>query len=114
MSNRRLFAKLDSEEHGRPKGLCLDDQAGVWSSRWQGRKLIRFNSKGEIDLRIEFPGARNITNAVFGGPRVDSLYVTSASSETSGDDVEAKPQGGDLFVVHGLGFSGRERNRFRG
>jgi sugar lactone lactonase YvrE len=109
-----VFAKLDSQEHGWPDGLCLDDQGGVWSSRWQGGKLIRFNPDGEIDVILEFPGAWNITCAIFGGPRMDSLYVTSASSKTSGDDVTAKPQGGDLFVVNGLGFSGRERNRFRG
>jgi len=76
--------------------------------------VIRFDSAGEIDVIIEFPKAWNITCAIFGGPRMDSLYVTSASSTTSGDDPEDKPHGGDLFVVDGLGFSGRERNRFRG
>ena len=76
--------------------------------------MIRIDSAGEIDVIIEFPKAWNITCAIFGGPRMDSLYVTSASSTTSGDDPEDKPHGGDLFVVDGLGFSGRERNRFRG
>jgi sugar lactone lactonase YvrE len=39
------------------------------------------------------------------------LYVTSASSELSGDDPKDKPQGGDLFVVKGLGYKGVERHR---
>jgi sugar lactone lactonase YvrE len=39
------------------------------------------------------------------------LYVTSASSELSGDDTKDKPQGGDLFVVKALGYKGVERHR---
>lgn len=44
----------------------------------------------------------------------DTLYVTTASSATSGDSVEDRPEGGDVYAIQGLGITGPERGRFRG
>jgi sugar lactone lactonase YvrE len=114
MSGRKIFSQLDESKYGWPDGLCIDDQGGIWSSRWQGGKLIRLTSDGQIDVIIEFPKACNITCSIFGGPNLDELYVTSASATCSGDSVDENPQGGDLFVIKNLGFRGQERNRFVG
>jgi sugar lactone lactonase YvrE len=114
LRNRKVFSRLDTDTYGWPDGLCIDAEGGVWSSRWEGGKLIRLDRNGEIDIIIEFPKAWNITCCIFGGENMEDLYVTSASSVTTGGNVQEKPQGGDLFVVKGLGIKGRERFRFRG
>lgn len=53
-------------------------------------------------LEIKFP-AEQVTSAAFGGPNLDILYVTSASTERSGP--QPKPAG-SLFKVTGLGAKG--------
>lgn len=45
---------------------------------------------------------------------MSDLYVTTAASATSGDDDALHPEGGDLYVIKGLGVVGVERGRYRG
>ncbi|OCF60795.1 regucalcin [Kwoniella mangroviensis CBS 10435] len=113
MSNRRTFSILD-DSYGWPDGMCTDAKGGIWSARWQNGTVIRFTPDGEIDVIVEFPKAWHMTCCVFGGPNLDELYVTSASSDYIGENLPERSDGGDLFVVKGLGFKGVERNRFRG
>ncbi|OCF30848.1 regucalcin [Kwoniella heveanensis BCC8398] len=113
MSNRRLFSKLD-ESYGWPDGMCTDAEGGIWSARWQNGTVIRLTPEGEIDVVIEFPKAWHMTCCIFGGPNLDELYVTTASSDYIGEDLPERSDGGHLFVVKGLGYKGVERNRFRG
>lgn len=47
------------------------------------------------------------------GKDMNDLYVTTASNTVSGEDPASHPEGGDLFVLKGLG-KGVERGRFSG
>jgi sugar lactone lactonase YvrE len=64
---------------------------------------------------------RNITSVMFGGERLDEIYVTSMSrvKHPAAHDrfaVEAKPQylAGSLFRITGLGIAGVPEPRFGG
>ena len=48
------------------------------------------------------------------GRRLDELYVTTAKTDYNGEDLPDRCDGGDLFVVRDLGFTGLERNRYVG
>ncbi|WVR05528.1 hypothetical protein IAU60_002546 [Kwoniella sp. DSM 27419] len=113
MSNRRTFSILDGS-FGEPDGMCTDSQGGIWSARWGAGKVVRLSPTGDVDVVVDFPKAWHMTCCVFGGPDLDELYVTSASSDYIGEDLPDRSDGGDLFVVRGLGYKGVERNRFRG
>jgi hypothetical protein len=48
------------------------------------------------------------------GRDLDELYVTTAKTDYNGEDLPDRCDGGDLFVVKELGFTGVERNRYVG
>lgn len=66
-SNRRPFSLITDEAYGEPDGLCMDNEDGIWSARWQAGKVVRFSPGGTIDVEIDFPAAWHITCVVFGG-----------------------------------------------
>jgi len=113
LSNRRTFSLLEDDAYGEPDGLCMDSDGGAWSARWESGKVLRFNPEGKITDEIDFPTAWNITCVVFGGDDLDELYVTTALTEYNGDfSKRERCDGGALFVVKNLGYSGVERHRF--
>ncbi|TYJ51624.1 hypothetical protein B9479_007794 [Cryptococcus floricola] len=117
LANPQIFSNVDTKELGFPDGMCMDTEGGVWSARFGAGKVLRFTPKGEIDVEIDFPSAWNMTCLIFGGEKLDELYITSAASDLTDDqpdNIAERKDGGDLFVVKGLGFTGVERNRFKG
>ncbi|WWC67113.1 uncharacterized protein I206_101020 [Kwoniella pini CBS 10737] len=112
--NKVIFSNVDDEFLGVPDGMCQDDEYHIWSARWGSSKVIRFTPEGKIDLIVHLPKGLNITSCIWGGPNLDELYVTSAKTGTTDEQIENHPSNGDLFVVKGLGFKGKERTRFKG
>jgi sugar lactone lactonase YvrE len=62
---------------GRPDGLAVDVEGGIWVAFWDGWAVRRFDAAGALSAVIELPVARP-TRPAFGGPALDRLYVTSA------------------------------------
>jgi sugar lactone lactonase YvrE len=62
---------------GRPDGLAVDAEGGIWVAYWDGWAVRRFDAAGALTAVIELPVARP-TRPAFGGPELDRLYVTSA------------------------------------
>ncbi len=62
---------------GRPDGLAVDAEGGIWVAFWDGWAVRRFDRGGALSGVIELPVARP-TRPAFGGPRLDRLYVTTA------------------------------------
>lgn len=81
------------EEWGYPDGMTTDAEGGIWIAHWGGARLSRFFPDARLDRSIAFPAA-NITSCAFAGPKLDRLFVTSASL---GDD--DGPHAGALFEV---------------
>jgi len=94
--------------------MCSDAEGGIWTARWGAGKVLRLSPQGDIDVEIDIPSAWYITCVVFGGPDLEDLYITSASSDYLGLDVPGRSSGGDLFVAKAVGFKGVERHRFKG
>ncbi|HEY3252617.1 MAG TPA: SMP-30/gluconolactonase/LRE family protein [Polyangiaceae bacterium] len=76
LSNRRVFHRAVREQ-GIPDGLTVDRQGQVWSARWDGSAVLRLNPEGELLERVQLPVSR-VSSAAFGGPNLDTLYVTTA------------------------------------
>jgi sugar lactone lactonase YvrE len=118
-SNRRLFASFKNDG-GVADGSTIDAEGCVWNAQLISGDLVRYAPDGTVERRIGMP-VRNITSVMFGGDRLDELYVTSMArvKHPAVHDhfrKEAKPQylAGSLFRVTGLGVRGLPEPRFAG
>lgn len=94
------------KDQGYPDGCCIDAEGLLWIGLWNGGAVVRADpASGTIVARIEVPGARNITACSFGGPDLDTLYITTAG----GGDPKQPENAGFLFAaqpgVHGVPWS---------
>lgn len=88
---RELWLRFEPE-WGSPDGMTFDAEGGLWIAHWGGGRISRFMPDCGIDRAIDLP-ASQITSMAFAGPRLDRLFVTSAS-----DGVD-EPEAGCLFEV---------------
>ncbi|SMX47820.1 SMP-30/gluconolactonase/LRE family protein [Maliponia aquimaris] len=93
----RLHADFTGEP-GLPDGSCVDVEGGVWNAEWQGRRVVRVAPDGRIDRVIEVPTWKP-TCCAFGGPELDTLFITTSRLMSSPEDLAADPHAGGLFAV---------------
>lgn len=111
IANRRTFVAIPETE-GKPDGLIVDAEGGVWVALWQGSAVRRYAPDGRLDRQIALPVSCP-TKCAFGGDTLDELYITSARTALTTDEQKARePHAGSLFVVR-PGVRGRRAPRFR-
>jgi sugar lactone lactonase YvrE len=110
ISNQRVHN--DTRDHGYPDGATVDAQGFLWSARWDGACVLRIDPKGRIDRIVEMPALRP-TCCVFGGDRLDVMYVTSSRAHLSGEELAARPLNGGVFCFD-PGVRGTIKNKFLG
>ena len=97
ISNPRLFS--DCHEHrGAPDGSTVDCQGMLWNAVWDEWCLVRYNSDGTIDRRLQVP-VQKPTSCAFGGPNMMTLFITSAIWDLKGPSLSGQPAAGGLFMV---------------
>lgn len=109
LTNRCVFAEIPQED-GRPGGLCVDSEGGVWCAIWDGWSVIRFAPDGTVDRRIDLPVPR-ATSLCFGGADNDVLYITSARTRLPATTLAEAPLSGGLFAIK-TEFSGLASSLF--
>jgi sugar lactone lactonase YvrE len=110
-TNRREFAHL-SEREGYPDGLTVDADGCVWLAVWDGAQVRRYRPNGKLDTVVSVP-APLVTSCGFGGPGLDTLYITTARTTLSKAALRARPECGSLFAVW-PGVAGFARRPFAG
>jgi D-xylonolactonase len=96
IANRRVFARTEGGDQGGPDGLTVDAEGCVWSARWGGSRLVRYDPAGKLMAEWFFP-AVCVSSVTFGGPDCTDLYVTTAA----GDQRPAKGElAGALFRLN--------------
>jgi len=100
LSNKKNFATFD---RGHPDGSTIDTDGCVWNCRWGGSCIVRFTPSGKVDQIIEMP-VQNITNCVFGGKDMKTLFITTASNDNKSN------LDGSLFSIN-LNYQGIEDNK---
>ena len=76
LSNRRVFVRVP-REHGFPDGLTVDAEGFVWCAQWFGARITRYDPDGKVQRVVTFP-ATQTSSLAFGGPDLDTIFVTSA------------------------------------
>ena len=98
IENRRPFIHTP-DEPGVPDGLTVDREGFIWSARWDGWKITRYDPDGKPEREIDIP-AQCPTSCTFGGPDYNELYVTSASTGIDWMERVKQPEAGNLFRIH--------------
>lgn len=109
LGNRRVFQA--GFGRGVPDGSCMDAEGGIWTARVAGGAcLTRTGADGEVVEIVELPVSWP-TSCAFGGPDLDTLYVTSARFTMDAGHLAAHPLEGGLFALK-PGVRGLKANRF--
>ena len=98
IENRRDFIRVPEGE-GVPDGLTVDSEGFIWSARWDGWKIVRYDPMGKVALEIHMPVQRP-TSCTFGGEDLTALYVTSARVGLDESALKGQPLAGDIFRIH--------------
>jgi sugar lactone lactonase YvrE len=106
--NRRLF--VDMNEHpGRPDGAAVDADGCYWICGNDAGLIHRFTPQGKLDHSLAVP-VKKPAMCAFGGPDLDTLFVTSIRP---GGDLADQPLAGGVFALR-PGVKGLEEPTFRG
>lgn len=111
IANRRDFIRTP-DEPGYPDGMTMDSEGFIWSARWGGWGVTRYDPAGNAVRSIRLP-VSNVTSCMFGGPDLDELYITSAWSGLTEEQRRDQPLAGDLFRVR-PGVKGLRQNSYAG
>jgi sugar lactone lactonase YvrE len=99
--------------NGGPDGMTIDEEGMLWIALWDGWRVTRWDpTNGRLIGEIPVPVARP-TSCVFGGPNLDQLYITSASTRMPAEELARQPHAGGLFRCE-PGVRGARTYAFRG
>ena len=98
LSNKRVFTQFTGDDEGVPDGMTVDSEDCIWVAHFGGARITRYSPMGEI-LRVVPMPALNITNCVFAGADLDTLYITSARTAMSASDLAKYPMAGSFFEL---------------
>ncbi|XP_078683907.1 regucalcin-like [Branchiostoma floridae x Branchiostoma belcheri] len=105
-SNRRPVVTFKEEVDGIPDGMCIDTEGKLWVAMFNTGQVIQVDPNTGTQLRSVKFAAPRTTSCCFGGPNLDVMYVTSARTGYSAEDIQKYPLSGCLFQVTGLGAKG--------
>ncbi|MNG01981.1 L-arabinolactonase [compost metagenome] len=94
--NRRVF--VDMNQHpGRPDGATVDADGCYWICAIDAGQVLRFTPEGKLDRTLDLP-VKKPTMCAFGGPQLDTLFVTSIRPQ--GIDLTDQPLAGGVFALN--------------
>ena len=94
-SNRRVFVDMHAHA-GRPDGAAVDSAGCYWTCAGDAGCVLRFDPSGRLIGRIDVPVTKPAM-AAFGGPNLDTLYITSIRPKDI--DLSDQPLAGGLFAA---------------
>ena len=103
ISKREIFVSLKGTDIY-PDGSTIDIEGFLWNAQWNGSRIVRYAPNGEVDRIIALPVSKP-TCCTFGGDKLQSLFITTASIDSK------NPMAGKTFVIDGIG-QGIPKNRY--
>ncbi|MGK2908462.1 MAG: SMP-30/gluconolactonase/LRE family protein [Sphingobium sp.] len=79
IAERAPFVQFAVETDGHPDGMTVDADGHLWVAHWGGGRISRFTPEGKLEKAITLP-ARQVTNIVFAGKKLDRMFVSSAAT----------------------------------
>lgn len=97
MTQRREFIRFTGETD-RPDGATVDAEGCYWSAFFRGGKVVRISPQGRLVAEYPVP-AMCPTMCALGGPRMTTLFVTSARVNRAEEELIRLPQSGSIFAL---------------
>jgi len=111
LGERRPVVEIPRGE-GSPDGMTLDADGGLWVAHWGGSRVCHYLPDGRLDCEVLLPVSQ-VSCCCFGGPDLDTLFITTASSGLSPEQLAAEPHAGGVFACR-PGATGRPPFRYGG
>lgn len=112
ISNQNIVIKVPPSM-GTPDGMAIDSQNQLWVAHWgYGAVVCWCPTTGEPMQEITVP-ATQVTACAFGGDDLKTLYITTARTGLSDDNLREQPFAGGLFVAQTT-IEGTLTYRYRG
>ncbi|PPH35561.1 SMP-30/gluconolactonase/LRE family protein [Rathayibacter sp. AY1E3] len=93
----RRDGSLDlSSRPGSPDGMTIDDEGALWVAMWGASAVHRYDPSGEL-IGVVHVDAPQVSSVTFGGPDLDTLFITTSREDYSPADAAAHPLAGALF-----------------
>jgi sugar lactone lactonase YvrE len=108
IDRRREFCRLDGL--GIPDGAAVDSEGYIWNARWGAGAVARISPTGQLD-RVVSIAATNPTACCFGGPNLETLFVTTARYGLGASQLADQPFAGGVFAIE-TGLPGLETAPF--
>nr|XP_018909888.1 PREDICTED: regucalcin-like [Bemisia tabaci] len=111
ISNRSvLFDFKANNVNGLPDGMAMDVDDNLWVAAIFGSYVYQISTRDGTLLRAVKMPARDVTSVIWGGPKLDTLFVTSSQHNLNDEEKRQQPRAGSVFAVRGLGTKGRRGN----
>lgn len=111
LSNPRVAISIP-KAMGIPDGSAMDTEGMIWVALWGGYGVARWNPLNGILLATIAIPAKNVTSCAFGGEQLDQLYITTARTQNSAEELAQYPHSGGVFVAE-PGVTGMQTNLFQ-
>jgi sugar lactone lactonase YvrE len=111
LSGKRVFLTI-AEPGVYPDGPAVDRAGNVWLALYGGWGVRCYSPGGKLLGTIEIPAAQ-CTKAAFGGPDLQTLYITTAAGGLAEAQLARQPLAGGLFRVR-VEVAGLDAHRFAG
>ena len=92
ISDRRVLV-IVAEQLGAPDGMTVDAAGDLWLAIYGGGQVHRYSPDGELRQVVTVPSEQT-TSCAFAGPRLNRLYVTTATENWSNEQRRAQPAAG--------------------
>nr|KAF7264319.1 hypothetical protein GWI33_000318 [Rhynchophorus ferrugineus] len=91
---------------GKPDGMTIDIDDNLWIALYGGGAVIHANPRtGELLQVVALP-ARDVTSAMWGGPNLDILFVTTSRVSLTDEEKKYYPAAGGVFAIRHLHTKG--------
>jgi len=96
ISNPKVAVEISSDL-GSPDGMTIDAEGNLWIALWGGSAVSCWNPEtGELLRMVEVP-AKNVTSCAFGDDDLGTLYITTARTNTTDEELKKFPDAGGVF-----------------
>lgn len=97
ISNRRIFIDLSSTGE-KPDGAAVDSAGNYWVALYGAGKVAQFSPDGRRMRDIRLP-VKAPTMPCFGGPDLQTLYITTARQKHTPEELHQMPLAGGIFTA---------------
>ncbi len=98
IGNRRPVVVVP-DELGKPDGMTIDAEGMLWVALWGGGQVTRWDPQaGRLLETVHVPTPRT-SSCALGGADLRDLYITTARTGATVEELQQQPQAGGIFVA---------------